>query len=186
MIAHAETYRFSVEEYNRLGKVGFFDEDDRVELLNGEIIIMAPLGKRHAQAVRRLGRRFNRLFGDVALVDYQNPLILDDFSEPQPDILLLDPAIDEGGELPRPHDVYLVVEVADSTFRYDSRTKLSAYARAGIREYWIVNLADNTLEVFRQPQGETYAGTLRFSRGEKVAPAAFPECLVEVGEIIPL
>jgi Uma2 family endonuclease len=146
---------------------------------------MAPLGKRHANSVRRLIRRLTRLFGDLAAVDCQSPLILDDFSEPQPDILLLNPEIFETGELPRPQDVLLVLEVADTTVRYDSQTKLATYARAGIPEYWIVNLADNTIDVYRQPQRDSYAERARFQRGEKVALARFPDRLVEVSEIIP-
>lgn len=185
MIAHADTYRFSVEEFHQLGNAGILDEDDRVELLNGEIIIMAPMGKRHHAAIRFIDRFLQRRFGDVAFVDCQLPLILEDFSEPQPDVLLIDPKIGRAGEPARPDDVFLVIEVSDSTLRYDSRTKLAAYAKAGIREYWIVNLADNTLEVFRQPRGETYAETQRFSRGDKVAPVAFPDRPVEVGEFIP-
>jgi Uma2 family endonuclease len=185
VIAHADPYKFSVEEYHRLGEAGIFEEDDRVELLNGEIILMAPLGKRHAQAVRRLIKKLERTFGDSAYVDCQNPIILDDFSEPQPDILMLDLAIDAKGELPRPQDVYFVLEVSDSTLRYDSQTKLAAYARVGIPEYWIVNLADNVIDVHRQPQGETYAESTRYSRGEKVAPARFPDRFIAVDEIIP-
>ncbi len=185
MITHADTYKFSVEEYHRLGEVGIFDEDDRVELLNGEIIIMSPIGKRHAQAVRRLNKILSRHFSDVALVDCQNALILDGFSEPQADILLLDPTVDETGELPRPEDVYFVLEVSDSTVRYDSQTKLAAYARVGIAEYWIVNLADNAIDVHRQPQGETYLEKTRYQRGEKVAPARFPDRFVAVDAIIP-
>lgn len=130
-------------------------------------------------------RSLHRVFGDVALVDCQNPLILDDFSEPQPDMLLLDPKFEETGELPRPTDVFLVLEVSDSTVRYDSQTKLAAYARVGIPEYWIVNLADNTIDVYRQPSGEAYLEKLRFQRGEQVALARFPERSVEVSEIIP-
>lgn len=185
MIAHADTYKFSVDEYHRLGEAGIFDEDDRVELLNGEIILMAPLGKRHAQTVRRLTNLLAHLFRGVALVDAQNALVLDNFSEPQPDILLLDPRIDQTGELPRPEDAFLVLEVADSTVRYDSQTKLAAYARAGIGEYWLVNLADNVIEVFRQPAGDRYAAHQRFQRGEKVAPARFPEHFVAVDDVIP-
>ncbi len=185
MIAHADTYRFSVEEYNKLGEAGIFHEDDRVELLNGEIVIMAAIGKRHAAAVRRLTRRFHQIFADVCLVDCQSPFILDDFSEPQPDILLLRPELDATGELPRPADIFVAIEVADSTVRYDSTTKLRAYARAGIPEYWIVNLADNAIDVYRQPAGETYAEHFRRERADQLASAAFPDRSIAVAEILP-
>jgi Uma2 family endonuclease len=185
MIAHADTYRFSREEYHRLAEVGFFQEDDRVELLDGELVIMAAQGKRHIVAVRRINKILIERFGSVAAVDCQSALIINDWSEPQPDILLLDPSVDAKGEVGRPEDVFVVIEVADSTVRYDSRTKLAAYARAGIREYWIVNLADNTLDVYRQPQGGDYVQKQRFERGASVAPLAFPDRAIDVAEIIP-
>jgi Uma2 family endonuclease len=134
MNALAETYRFSVEEYNKLGEAGIFHGGDRVELLNGEIIVMAPIGKRHITAVRRLARKFQLAFHDVCYVDCQSPFILDDFSEPQPDILLLKPEIDQTGEIPRPADLFVAIEVADSSVRYDSTLKLAAYAQARIAE----------------------------------------------------
>ena len=112
MIAHAETYRFSVEEFQKLVEVGIFDSHDRLELLDGEIIVMAPIGKHHAHSVRRLNNRLNKLLGDLCIVDCQNAVVLDDFSEPQPDIILLRFEIDKTDELPRPADILLVVEVA--------------------------------------------------------------------------
>jgi Uma2 family endonuclease len=182
MNAYAETYRFTVEEYNKLGEVGFFHEDDRVELLNGEIIIMAPIGKRHVLSVRNLNNRLMKLLGDVCLVDCQNPFILDGFSEPQPDILLLHLDL---ADVARPADIFVAVEVADSSVRYDSTTKLSAYARAGIPENWIVNLEADAVDVYRRPSGEKYAEHFRCERDGKLAPAAFPDRLIAVAEILP-
>ncbi|MEA3211201.1 MAG: hypothetical protein QOE70_4258 [Chthoniobacter sp.] len=185
MIANVETYRFSVQEYEKLGEAGIFHEDDRVELLEGEIIILAPIGKRHIKAVRRLNRILNRCFADVCFVDCQSPVILDRYSEPQPDILLVALSIDDGDEKPRPADVFLAVEVADSSLHYDATAKLCAYARSGILEYWIVNLTESRVEVYRQPQGETYAEHFHRSSGESLAPAAFPDRLVAVADILP-
>ena len=185
MVAHADTYRFSVEEYNKLGEAGVFQEDDRVELLNGEIIVMAPIGKRHVSSVRRLNNRLIKLLGDLCVVDCQNPFVLDDFSEPQPDILLLHSELDATGEIARPADIIVAIEVADSTVRYDSTTKLRAYARAGIPEYWIVNLADNAVDVYRRPAGEQYAEHFRQERDGQLAPAAFPDRLIAVADILP-
>ena len=185
MIAHAETYRFSIEEYHKLGEVGILDEDDRIELLDGELIIMAPLGKHHAKAVRRLGRKLNAIFADVAFVDCQNAVILGNFSEPQPDFLLLRPEIDNTDELPRPADILLLVEVADSSLRFDATTKLRAYARASLPEYWIVNLAERAVDVYRQPVGDTYTEHFRRERHETLAPAAFPDRSITVAEILP-
>jgi Uma2 family endonuclease len=185
MIAAVETYRFSVEEYEKLGEAGIFHEDDRVELLEGEIIVMAPFGKHHIKSVRRLIRVLNRQYADLCFVDCQSPVILDNFSEPQPDILLVALSIDEGDEKPRPSDIFLAVEVADSSLHYDSHAKLRAYARAGIVEYWIVNLTEMRVEVHRQPDGETYAEHFHRQAGETLAPAAFPDRPLAVADILP-
>jgi len=185
MIAHADTYRFSVEEYNKLGEVGVFHADDRVELLNGEIIIMAAIGKHHIIAVRRLNRILNLRYSDLCYVDCQSPVVLDGFSEPQPDILLVSLSIDASDEKPTPAETLLAVEVADSTLRYDAGPKLHAYARAGIREYWIVNLADRAIDVYRQPSGENYAEHFRRERADQLAPAAFPDRPIAVADILP-
>lgn len=146
---------------------------------------MPPIGKRHVAAVRRLAKRINKLFGDVCAVDCQSPFILDNFSEPQPDILLLRPELDVTGELAHPEDIFVAIEVADSTVRYDSTTKLRAYARAGIPEYWIVNLADNAVDVYRQPAGESYAEHFRREAKDQLAPAAFPDRPIAVADILP-
>ena len=185
MIAHADTYRFSVEEYHKLNEAGIFDETDRVELLDGEIIVMAAIGKHHANSVRRLNNRLAKLLGDVCLVDCQNAFILDDFSEPQPDILLVRPEVEKTGELPRPEDIFLVIEVADSTLRFDSSTKLRAYARAGLPEYWIVNLAEGAVDIYLKPTGDGYAEHLRRERNESLTPTAFPDRTIAVAEILP-
>ena len=185
MIAHADTYRFSVEEFQKLVEVGIFDSHDRIELLDGEIILMAAIGKHHANSVRRLLNRLVKLLGDLCLVDCQNAVILDDFSEPQPDILLLRLEVEKTGELPRPEDILLVVEVADTTLRFDSTTKLRAYARAGLPEYWIVNLAEGAVEVYRKPTGEGYAEYFRRNRSESLTPTAFPDRTIAVAEILP-
>ena len=185
MIAHADTYRFSVEEYHKLGEAGILEEDDRVELLDGEIILMAPIGKHHANSVRRLLNRLVKLLGDLCLVDCQNAVILDDFSEPQPDILLLRLEVENTGELPRPEDILLVVEVADTTLRFDSTTKLRAYARAGLPEYWIVNLAEGAVDVYLKPTGDGYGEHFRRERNESLTPTAFPDRTIAVAEILP-
>lgn len=184
MIAHAETYRFSADEFFKLVEVGILEESDRIELLDGELVIMAPIGKRHAQSVRRLNRFLNKIFNDVCLVDCQNAVMLDEYSVPQPDIVLVNPEIDKTGELPRPADVLLAIEVSDSSLPYYSTTKLRAYARAGVREYWIVNLDRRVVEVHRAPEGENYEEA--FSRGvaETLAPAAFPDRVIPVAAIM--
>ncbi len=114
MSAEVATYRFSVEEFNKLGEVGIFDEDDRVELLDGEIIVMSPIGTQHAGIVMRLNSVFHEKFGKRVLINPQNPAVLDEFSEPLPDLTLLRPRKDfYTSAHPRPEDILLLVEVSD-------------------------------------------------------------------------
>jgi len=184
MNAEVETRRFTVEEYEHLAETGFFRPDERVELLNGEIFNMAPIGIRHAKAVQRLIRQMSRKFAEVALVDSQTPFILDDESEPQPDILLLRLEFEKVMKRPRPADILLVVEVSDSTYRFDSSDKLRAYARNGIREYWIINLQDSCVEVYRSPQGERYTEQFKQTTGTMVSPLEFSDRSLAVADIL--
>ncbi len=183
-VTAAPIYQFSVEEYLRLGEVGIFHEDDRVELLNGNIVIMSPIGIRHMNAVRRLNNLAARRYGKLCLVDVQNPLVIDGISMPQPDLLLLRPDLDES-RAPRPEDVILLVEVADSSLPYDQSDKLEAYARNGIAEYWLLDLTRNELDVFREPDGRDYRTKLVVRAGESIAPLAFSDAPVSVSEILP-
>ena len=184
MPAVAQTFRFTVDEYHKLADAGILEEDDRVELLDGEIILMSPVGYRHAKAVRRLVTTFIRASRDRYEVQGQDPVVVNDYSEPQPDVLLLANEVDEYEGLPEARHTYLVVEVADSTLRYDRGRKLKAYARAGIAEFWIVNLKENSIEVYRDPAGETY-GSRSVARGqERVAPAIFSDVKVTVSKIV--
>lgn len=183
-VTAAPTYQFSVEEYLKLGEVGIFHEDDRVELLNGNIVIMSPIGIRHMNAVRRLLNHFARRFGKRCLVDAQNPLVIDGQSMPQPDLLLLRLDFDETAA-PGPADVLLLVEVADSSLLYDQRDKLAAYARNGIVEYWLLDLTRNELHVFRDPAGPAYRTTQVIRRKESIAPLAFADTPVALAEILP-
>ena len=184
-VTAAPTYRFSVEEYHKLGETGIFHEDDRVELLNGELVIMAPIGVRHMNAVRRLINLFARRFGERCLVDAQNPVMIDGQSEPQPDILLLRPDVERTETAPLPEDVLLLVEVADSSLIYDQTDKRDAYARNGIVEYWLVDLTRNQLIVFRDSDGRAFQTELRFRAPESVAPLAFPDTPFAVAAVMP-
>jgi Uma2 family endonuclease len=184
MLAHAQTYRFTVEEYRKLGEVGLFDEDDRVELINGQIVIMSPSGYRHGQTVTNLNECLMEQARRRFMVSPQNPVELDQYSEPQPDIVLVPRTMRTAKRHPLPADVLLLIEVADSSLPYDRETKLAIYARTGIREFWIVNLRDNVLERFRAPQGEAYAQSRTFALGETAQPEAFDDVAVPVADII--
>src|SRR5881397_290366 len=144
--------RFTVDEYHRMGEAGILNEDDRVELIRGEIVKMSPIGIQHAACVARLTEiLLGRLRGRATLWP-QNPLTILPDSEPQPDIILLRHRADfYAGELPGPDDVALLVEVADTSLRYDRHVKGPLYAEAGVQDYWIVDLTGGAVEVHREP-----------------------------------
>jgi Uma2 family endonuclease len=185
MSAEVETYRFSVEEFNKLGEVGIFDEDDRVELLDGEIIVMSPIGIQHAGAVMRLIWVFPRKFGDRVLLNPQNPAVLDEWSEPQPDLMLLKPKPDfyRSGH-PRPEDILLLIEVSDTTLAYDRGRKLRKYAERKVAEVWIINLKNMTIEQYHEPSGTEYSHARVYQRGEEIVIRAFPDVRFAVEELI--
>ncbi len=185
MAVRVSRRRFTVDEYRRMLESGILAEDDRVELINGEIVEMAPIGSRHAACVRRLNNLFSRQVGDRAVVGVQDPVRLDEYSEPQPDLTLLRPRPDYyAGGHPGPEDVLLVVEVAETSAEYDRQIKVPLYARAGIREVWLVDLAASAVEVYREPTPEGYRQVRRFGRGETLSPAALPEITVAVDDLL--
>jgi len=180
-------YRLTVAEYHRLGENGIFDEDSRVELIEGDLIAMPPIGEQHASKTRRLNRLFSLQVGDTAIVDVQNPVMLDARSEPQPDMVLLKPRPDfyESAH-PRPEDVLLLIEVSDSTLRYDRDTKVPLYARAGIPEVWLLDVAGQRLEIYRRPSPEGYREIHYPAPAESIAPVLLPELVLSVaGLLIP-
>jgi Uma2 family endonuclease len=178
-------HRFNVKEYYRMAETGVLRPDARVELLDGEIIDMSPIGPFHGGVVNRLIRLFTRSSGSRWLVSAQNPVRFHDYSEPEPDLVLLKPAPDDyTSRHPQPEEVYLLIEVSDATLALDREEKLPLYGRAGIIEVWIVNLVDQTLEVYREPHFEGYASKVTLSAGDKVAPQAFSDVTVDVAELL--
>lgn len=175
-------YRFSVGEWQEMGRLGLFDEDARLELIDGEVVEMTPIGDRHAICVGRLTRFFSELVGDDALVWVQNPVRLDDYSEPQPDVTLLRPPLDRYTSHPRPADVLLVVEVADSSLARD-RIKSRRYARSGIPECWIVDLAAEAVAVLRQPCPDGYTSEQKARRGDTLDIVALAGRTVEAAQV---
>ncbi|MBI4611270.1 MAG: Uma2 family endonuclease [Candidatus Rokubacteria bacterium] len=177
--------RFSVEEYHRMGQAGVFSEDDRVELIEGEIIEMTPIGARHAACVRRLGHLFNSLLGQRITVSVQSPLGLGLHSEPQPDLALLRPRPDFYAQAhPGPEDVWLVVEVADTSVEFDRTVKIPLYARAGIPNAWLVDLSTETVEEYRDPTPDGYRNFRRIPRGETISLEAFRDVSLTVETIL--
>ena len=144
--------RFTLEDYHRLAELGFFTEDDRVELIRGEIMQMAAKGTAHTNCCRDLLEELAGLVTGRAKLQCQDPIILSSNSEPEPDFAILRKRADNYRfSLPKPEDVFLVIEIADSTLNYDREVKLPLYAEAGISDYWIFNLIDNHLEAYSQP-----------------------------------
>jgi Uma2 family endonuclease len=177
-------HKFTVEKYRRMGEAGIFPPDARVELIEGEVVKMSPLGKRHAACVARLNRTLTLSLQQVALVWTQNPIDLNEYSEPQPDLALLKPRDDFYERAhPKPEDIPIIIEVSDSTLEYDRRVKVPLYARAGIPEVWIVNLADERVEMFADPSGGAYQTAAAFSRGEEVQSRSLAALRLNVSEI---
>lgn len=180
-----EKRRFNVHEYHRMAEVGILSEDDRVELIEGEILEMSPIGSRHAACVDRLNRLLNGFADLSAIVRVQSPILLDVNSEPEPDISLLRPSDDfySGGH-PTTGDVLLLIEVADTSVERDLEVKLPLYARAGIPETWIVDLPAETIEVHSRPDSGEYRETVRVKRGETVTSRTIPGLEVAVDDIL--
>lgn len=178
-------YCFTVEEYHRLGKAGVLQEDDRVELLNGGIFTMSPIGSLHAGMLKRLNELFHRKHRLECVVAVQDPLHLDAHSEPQPDLMLLVPREDHYASAhPRPDDVLLLIEVADASLDYDSGEKIPAYARAGIREVWLIDVANRRLTLHRKPKPSgSYEQTLAVGPVDRFAPLAFPEATFTLADL---
>lgn len=184
--------RLDLEEYHRLIEMGFFGPDDRVELIEGVLHRMSPRGPRHAECLRRLLRVFITTLAGRAEVSAQGPITIPaSGSEPEPDLTLVVPR--EGGygdRHPLPNEVLLVVEIAETSLQEDRELKLPVYAAAGIEEYWILNLVDDQIEVYRKPVvlpdgGATYRERILYVRGDQVAPLRFPDCLIEVADVLP-
>lgn len=152
-----------------MAAAGVLSENDRVELIEGEIVEMNPIGSRHAACVGRLTKILERQAGDHAIVWVQNPVQINDYSEPLPDVALLKPRDDFYAQAnPQPADVLLIIEVADSSVEYDRVVKMPLYAQAGIPEMWLVNLPKDTIEIYTQPLGETYREIRLVKRGESL------------------
>ncbi|MBC7912460.1 MAG: Uma2 family endonuclease [Pyrinomonadaceae bacterium] len=176
---------FSVDEFYRMAEAGILTADDRVELIEGEIIEMSPIGSRHAACVNRLNTLLSRQLGQAAIISIQNPIRIDDYSEPEPDAAVLKPREDfYAVDHPTPGDVLLVVEVADTSVEYDRKIKLPLYARASVPEVWLVNLPQATIEIYRQPLDGTYREIHLVKHGESLVSQVSPNLTLEAVDIL--
>ena len=173
---------FTADEFEQMAKAGVFREDERLELIDGEIVEMSPIGPGHGTCVAILNKRLVIGVGDRSLVWIQSAARMAIRSVPQPDLALLRPRSYRRAN-PRPEDILLVVEVAESSLRYDRTRKLELYASAGIREYWVVSVDDEWVEVYRSPEDNRYRESRRLRRGDTIAPLTFPDVVIAVAEI---
>jgi Uma2 family endonuclease len=190
----AVRHRFSVEEYQKMGEAGILSEDDRVELVDGEVVELAAIGKRHVESVMRLTRLLSRWTlleapnneeGDAAyLVSVQNPVILSEHGAPQPDLVVVRRREGSSG-VPVPEEALLVVEVADTSLAYDRNTKLPLYATVGIPEAWLVDLTTDTIEVHSEPGAEGYGKVTRSGHARKVVSATLQDLTFDAAEALP-
>ena len=178
--------RFTVDEYYKMAEIGILNEDDRVELIEGQIVEMERKSPRHASCVDRLTNFLPIKLDDRAILSVHNPVRFDKFSEPVPDVMLLSRQDDfYASGHPGSGDVMLLIEVSDTTLRYDRDVKLPIYSRVGIPEVWIIDLHSRQLEVFTQPSPEGYSSSRILNPGDSASPSAFADISLAVDDIIP-
>lgn len=177
-------FKWTVDEYHKLIDAGIFTPESRIELIEGELIEMAPVGGPHIGTVNRLNKMFVLALGDHGVVSVQNPVMLPPYSEPEPDFSILRPGAGmPASGVPRCEDVLLLIEVSDTTVQYDRGTKLRLYAREGIVEYWIVNISRKCIEVYRDPIANGYATSAEWVAGDIATPRALPIVKLDVAAI---
>ena len=182
----AKKRNFTVDDYYHLADVGILDEDDRIELIDGEIVLMSPINVPHAYCVKAFTREFYMTASEQAVISVQDPIHLNENSEPQPDVVLLRSRDDFYAEAhPTPDDILLLVEVADSSLNRDRQKARDTYAKHGIPEVWIANLPDGCVERYRNPAEDGYQDVARFERGDGISPALLPNVRIEVDDILP-
>ena len=177
--------RFTVAEYFAMAEAGILDEDEHVELIDGEIIVMAPMGNPHRQSVNWAGRLLGPALGDRAMVQVQAPIVLDDGTAPEPDIAVIRLRSINDLATVTPEEVYFLVEVADSSLEFDREEKLARYAAASIPEVWIGNLVDGRVEAYDDPVDGAYQNVRIIPTGERISPRAFPDVELAVSDFLP-
>jgi Uma2 family endonuclease len=174
-----------IHEWQKLGEANIFPTGSRIELIEGEIFEMAPIGFNHAGHLKSINKLFTKLVPDNLFTSVQDPLQLGDLSEPEPDFMLLKPDVD-GYKTRHPvaDDVLLLIEVADSSLLFDQNQKLRLYAMHNVPEYWLLNLNDKCLEVYRKPKGELFAEKTTLYHGDNITLSQLPDINIEVTEVL--
>ncbi|MBD2339566.1 Uma2 family endonuclease [Calothrix sp. FACHB-156] len=187
----AQAKRFTLDEYHRLTELGFFHEDDHIELVNGEIIEMVSKGKAHETCLRKLWKELPKLVGDRATLQSQAPITLPPNSEPEPDFAIIKNRSDDYlSAHPAPSDVLLVIEVSDASLDYDQVVKIPLYAQSGITDYLIFNLFDNHLECYSKPYADSlgkygYSSKRIILANQMISLPCFPDLTIDLSKIFP-
>lgn len=177
--------RFTADEYQRMGQAGILRREDRVELIDGEIVTKMTIGPRHSASVDRANRLLVTRAGESAIVRVHGAVRVNLYSEPEPDLVLLRPRADfyVSGH-PGPADIQLIIEVAESSIHYDRDVKAPLYARCDVHEYWLVDLNENVLHRYLLPERGSYRTAQRFARGQSLAPELLPNCVVSIDDLL--
>jgi Uma2 family endonuclease len=177
---------WTVQDYHRMSEMGLLDPNERTELIDGQITLMVAKGTPHVITLQLLASELLGQLGHTALIRTQDPIHLDDSSEPEPDLVIVRGEIlDYVDRHPQPADIHLLVEVADSTLNYDCQVKDKTYAKAGISEYWVIDLKNRQFHIFRDPQPTGYASHLILAESQTVSPLEFPVMMISIGSILP-
>jgi len=176
--------RFTVDDYHRMAEVGILNPGQRVELLDGEIVEMTPIGAKHAYCVAELCGLLRDQLGDAYLVFPQNPIQINEHTEPEPDLAIINrSSIRSRDQLPSARDVRLLIEVAESSLEKDTQIKLPLYAKAGVVEVWIADLTSRTLHVYRRPADGKYAEHQTITGDQSITPVNFPDLAVAIPQV---
>jgi Uma2 family endonuclease len=170
------TKKYSLTDYHKMIEIGIIKGEDKVELIRGEIVKMSPVGLKHATCVKKLNQLFSQKLGTKVILGIQDPIKLNDNSEPQPDVVLLKPKADfYATEHPKPEDIFLLIEVADSSIEYDQQIKIPLYAENNITEMWLVNINENIIQVYQNPQGKLYKNITNYQINDQINITIFSD-----------
>jgi Uma2 family endonuclease len=177
---------WTVSDYHRIAEAGILKVGERVELLEGKIISMSAKGTAHSSAVRRTYKLLERGLGSFACISSQDPVTLNDRSEPEPDISVVKiHPLDYADHHPTPNEVYLIIEVTDSSFKFDCETKGKAYSQAGISDYWVLDVVKRQLYVFREPTPQGYQNQIVLDADAVISPLEFPDFQIHIQQMLP-
>jgi Uma2 family endonuclease len=175
----------TVQDYHRMAEAGIFHPEERVELIAGQIIQMVAKGTAHESAVTRTDRLLRNRISNEVLLRFQSPVQLDDYSEPEPDVAVVVPdALDYDDHHPTPAEIFLIIEVADTSFKYDTEVKAAIYAQSGILDYWVLDVNRRKLHVYRLPNPQGYQSETILAEDVQISPLAFPECIITLREML--